>query len=131
MPWMKTPNRLSVTLPLPSRALNPNTRTHWAVKAKAVQVYRGEAKTVTRVAIREAGLDVPPWGDVEIMVRATFWFRVNRRRDRDNAQASLKSALDGIADAVGVDDVRFVMFPVSLLVDSDDPRVEIVLSPIT
>ena len=139
MPWIKTPtggakwdepDRLMVTLSLPPKTLSPNTRTHWAVKAKAVQLYRGEAKTLTRVAMREAGLDVPPGWTDEIMVRATFWFRVNRRRDRDNAQASLKSALDGIADTLRVDDSRFVIAPATLLVDATDPRVEVVLSPI-
>ena len=140
MPWIKTrsggarweePDALTVTLSLPVRALSPNARTHWAVKAKAVQAYRGEAKLLARVAISEAGLDVPPgWGD-EIMVRTTFWFRVNRRRDRDNAQASLTAALDGIAEAMGVDDSRFVMAPATLLVDADNPRVEVVLHPTT
>ena len=120
---------LTVTLSLPPKALSPNARTHWAPKAKAVAAYRGEAKLVARGAIREAGLDVPPgWGD-EIMVRATFWFRVNRRRDRDNAQASLKSALDGIAEALGIDDSRFVLASAELRVDRDRPRVEVVLAP--
>jgi len=140
MPWIKTrsggarwgePDTLTVTLSLPPKALSPNARAHWAAKAKAVQAYRGEAKLLARVAISEAGLDVPAgWGD-EIMVRATFWFRVERRRDRDNAQASLKSALDGIAEAMGVDDSRFIMAPATLLVDATDPRVEVVLHPTT
>ena len=122
-------SKLLVTISLPPKALTPNARPHWAAKAKAVQAYRGEAKLVARGAIREAGLDVPPgWGD-EIMVRATFWFRVNRRRDRDNAQASLKAALDGIAEALGVDDSRFVIAPATLLVDATGPRVEVVLHP--
>jgi len=33
----------------------------------------------------------------------------NRRRDADGVLASLKSALDGVADALGIDDHRFVI----------------------
>ena len=122
---------LTVTLSLPPKALTPNARSHWAAKAKAVQAYRGEAFLMAGRAV--AGVDKGGhwWALVgtEIMVRSTFWFRVNRRRDRDNAQASLKSALDGIAEALGVDDSRFVIAPATLLVDATGPRVEVVLHP--
>tara|TARA_R110002020_G_scaffold302595_2_gene517974 strand:- start:10372 stop:10755 length:384 start_codon:yes stop_codon:yes gene_type:complete len=121
---------LTVTLSLPPKALTPNSRPHWAAKARAVKAHRGEAFLMAGRAV--AGVDKGGqwWAmvDTEIMVRATFWFRVNRRRDRDNAQASLKSALDGIAEALGVDDSRFVMAPATLLVDADNPRAEVALS---
>jgi crossover junction endodeoxyribonuclease RusA len=56
-----------------------------------------------------------------------------RRRDWDNIVASLKSGLDGIADALGIDDSRFRlsidMLPevvkgwrVDVVVDIDGPR---------
>jgi crossover junction endodeoxyribonuclease RusA len=122
---------LTVTLSLPPKALSPNARTHWAAKAKAVAAYRGEAFLMARRAVAGVGKGGDWWAkvDTEIMVRSTFWFRVERRRDRDNAQASLKAALDGIAEALGVDDSRFVMAPATLLVDPDNPRVEVVLHP--
>lgn len=46
-------------------------------------------------------------GDAPIALHITFYPPDKRRRDRDNAQASLKHHLDGIADALGVDDYRF------------------------
>jgi len=122
---------LVVSISLPPKALSPNARSHWAAKAKAVHSYRGEAFLMARRAVAGVGKGGHWWSLVgtEVMVRATFWFRVERRRDRDNAQASLKSALDGIAEALGVDDSRFIMAPASLLVDPDNPRVEVVLHP--
>ncbi len=122
---------MTVTLSLPPKALTPNARPHWAAKARAVQAYRGEAFLMARRAVAGVGNGGQWWAKVgtEIMVRSTFWFRVNRRRDRDNAQASLKSALDGIAEAMGVDDSRFIMAPATLLVDATGPRVEVVLHP--
>jgi crossover junction endodeoxyribonuclease RusA len=56
-----------------------------------------------------------------------------RRRDWDNVVASLKSGLDGIADALGIDDARFRlsidMLPevvtggrIDVVVDADGPR---------
>jgi len=121
---------LAVTVSLPPKALSPNTRTHWAAKARAVKAHRGEAFLMAGRAV--AGVDKGGqwWAkvDTEILVRATFWFRVNRRRDRDNAQASLKAAMDGIAEALGVDDSRFVMAPARLDVDPRDPRVDITVS---
>jgi len=121
---------LTVTLSLPPKALSPNARSHWAAKARAVQAHRGEAFLMAGRAVAGVDKGGQRWALVgtEIMVRATFWFRVERRRDRDNAQASLKAALDGIAEALGVDDSRFIMAPATLLVDADNPRVEVVLS---
>ena len=122
---------MTVTLSLPPKALTPNARPHWAAKARAVQAYRGEAFLMARRAVAGVGKGGQWWAKVgtEIMVRSTFWFRVERRRDRDNAQASLKSALDGIAEAMGVDDSRFIMAAATLSVDATDPRVEVVLHP--
>ena len=90
---------MTVTLSLPPKALSPNSRPHWAAKAKA-------ANTTG-----------------EVLVRPSFFHRVNRRRDRDNALASLKAALDGVAEALGIDDSGFVVTPVRFFVDKSDVRV--------
>jgi crossover junction endodeoxyribonuclease RusA len=42
-----------------------------------------------------------------INVKLTFHPPTKGRRDRDNVQASMKHYLDGIAQALGVDDSRF------------------------
>jgi len=91
-----------VTLPWPDKRLSPNARQHWArlrlVKAQA----KNDAAWATR-AIRPGSLPDGP-----IPLKITFYPPDNRRRDRDNMQASLKAALDGVAQALGVDDYRFL-----------------------
>ena len=37
--------------------------------------------------------------------------KTNRNRDGDNLIASLKSGFDGIADATGINDARFIISP--------------------
>ena len=122
---------MKVTLTLPPRDLSPNRRTHWGARSRAVKAHRGEAFLMTRKAMSGVGKGGHWWAEAgsDILIRATFFYRVKRRRDRDNAQASLKAALDGIADALGVDDCRFMMTAVELMVDADSPRVEILVKP--
>lgn len=42
------------------------------------------------------------------MVELTFYPPCKRNRDRDNLLAAMKSGLDGLADAMNVNDRRFV-----------------------
>ena len=65
---------------------------------------------MTQREVRRLNLTVDD--DCELLIRPLFLYRVERRRDRDNAMASLKAALDGIAEALGVDDSRFIVGPV-------------------
>ena len=88
--------KLIVTLPLPSKALSPNGRAHWAKKARAVSDYRWWAKMACLSALREVG-ETSAW-DAAI-IEPHFYFRVAQRRDSDNLAACLKSACDGLADA--------------------------------
>lgn len=121
---------LLVTISLPPKALSPNARPHWAAKAKAAKAHRGESFLMTGQAIKGVDKGGQRWAKVgtEVMVRVTFWHRVARRRDRDNAQASLKAAFDGIAAALGVDDSQFWHAPLEMKVDRDKPRVEVELT---
>jgi crossover junction endodeoxyribonuclease RusA len=50
----------------------------------------------------------PTFKAKEINMTITFRPPNNRRRDRDNLIAAMKSGMDGIAEAWGVDDSRFV-----------------------
>ena len=120
---------MKVTLTLPPRDLSPNRRVHWGARSRAVKAHRGEAFLMTRQAMSGVDKGGHWWAKAgsDILIMPTFFYRVKRRRDRDNAQASLKAALDGIAEALGVDDSRFIMAPATLLVDATDPRVEVVL----
>lgn len=90
-----------IVLPWPDKKLSPNARCHWAQKAKAVKAARLAAGWATRAA------KVRVVGEGAIGVRITFYPPSKRRYDLDNLLASMKSALDGVADGFGVDDSRF------------------------
>ncbi len=94
-----------VTLPWPPRELSPNWRGHWAAKAKAVKSYR----LACYVLAKEAGLAFDGPGEVHLWI--TFNKPSRRRMDADNAVASIKSGIDGLADALKIDDSRFVLHP--------------------
>lgn len=95
----------AVVLPWPPAELNPNKRLHWAVKRKHVKAYRDACCLLAR----EAGLSVDWEGDVCLWVN--FYPPDRRRRDDDNLVAAFKAGRDGMADALGVDDKRFRVYP--------------------
>lgn len=90
-----------IILPWPAKELNPNARLHWSKKAKAAKVARQIAGWETVVSGHKIIWDGP------IHLKITFYPPDNRRRDMDNLIASMKSANDGIADALKVNDSRF------------------------
>jgi crossover junction endodeoxyribonuclease RusA len=93
---------LTVTLPWPPKALSPNARLHWAAKASAAKAYRGACRRLAG----EVGPWVPPPGKIALWLE---FVPPNRNsRDDDNLVASFKAGRDGLADALGVDDKRFV-----------------------
>jgi len=98
--------KIEVTLPWPPKQLSPNARVHWSVKSKAAKAYRRECHMLTL----EAGLR-----GVESQGRLHLWLDFyppdRRHRDDDNMIASFKSGRDGIADALGIDDKRFICHP--------------------
>jgi crossover junction endodeoxyribonuclease RusA len=89
-------------LPWPAPALSPNSRAHWSKAAKA----RAEAKRTAWALALEAGFPTHCKGPVSVSLR--FCPPDARRRDMDNAFASMKASLDGIAEAMCVDDRHFV-----------------------
>lgn len=116
---------MKITLPMPPKALSPNARVHWRTKAKATKAYRNAAKWT-------ASEDRPakPW--LQASAQATFYCKINRRRDGDNYLASLKSAFDGLRDAgVILDDSGITHLPVRFEVDKANPRVEIQIEEVT
>lgn len=91
-------------LPWPDRALHPNIRVHWSIKAKAAKA----ARQLGFVLAREAGWRGMQLPDGPLHVWIDGYAADRRRRDADGLLSSLKPALDGIADSLGVDDSRFV-----------------------
>lgn len=93
-----------IELPWPARSLSPNARAHWSGIARAKRTARNQAGWLSRAAYGDTfkGCD-------SVTVAITYCPPDNRRRDADNLVASLKAALDGVADGIGVDDSRFVL----------------------
>ena len=90
-----------IELPWPSPALSPNARGHWSKRAKAAKAYRLECFLIAKAA----GIKAP---ESKILWTVEFFPPSRRAYDDDNLLARMKSARDGIADALGVDDRRFV-----------------------
>lgn len=80
---------------LPYRELSPNSREHWAVKARAVKASREEIGWLAKIQ----------WHDDKPILRAriSYEFHVDdhRKRDLDNLLAMCKPWQDGLID-VGV-----------------------------
>lgn len=96
-----------VELPWPARELHPNARPHHMAKRRATKA----ARTAAHWAALSAHLSAPE-GDGSIHVTLTFCPPpIKRNRDLDGMAASMKAALDGIADAMKVNDRRFVPVP--------------------
>ena len=56
----------------------------------------------------------PALGDrVIVSITPTIYRPVSRRRDADNFWAGMKSALDGVAKAIDVNDSRFALMPIN------------------
>lgn len=102
---------LKVELSWPSKILQPNTKTHWAKKHRAGQIHKHEAYYAATHAYLEwfNRLRIEPYfmPDSPVDVHVVFYPPDNRRRDEDNMLASLKHQLDGIAEAIGVNDRWF------------------------
>ena len=91
----------TVILPWPPAALSPNARVHWATKSRAAKSYRLRC----HVYASNAKLVAP---EGRILLELEFCPPSNRRRDDDNLLAAFKSGRDGLADALRIDDSRFV-----------------------
>ena len=90
-----------IALPYPDKALWPNGRAHWAVKAREAKKLRADAAWATKAAsIRIGDSPIP----LHITVKPKRYGPVP---DADNIIAAAKHAIDGIADALGINDRHF------------------------
>lgn len=97
---------MRVTLSWPSRTLSPNGRAHHITKWRAKKAQEHEAWGATMAAASPDDRDALA-AHGALSVALTFHPKTANRVDADNAVASLKAALDGIARALGVDDSLF------------------------
>lgn len=97
---------VTVILPWPDRKLNPNYSKgrHWTSTTDQRKTARMAAHVLTSNALHLA--KTPDHvGDVALTI--VFMAPDKRHRDRDNLLSALKPSLDGIADAMGVNDSQF------------------------
>ncbi len=93
---------IHLELPWPPKELSPNARGHYLTKARVTKGYRETAYWLTF----GPHIDCLP-EDGPITLSFTFHPPDRRRRDLDTMLSSVKAGIDGIADALGVNDVRF------------------------
>ena len=95
---------LTITLPWPHKLLNPNARIHFAALARVKKASRTNAATRTIAANLPKPL---PFIGERLPIRITFCPPDKWGRDDDNMIAAFKSARDGIADWLGINDRCF------------------------
>lgn len=91
-----------ITLPFPPASLSGHAKGHWRAKAAITAKHREWARLATLAATLPP---LPDTGDIPISI--TF-YPPNRRGDRTNFPNRIKCLIDGIADALGINDSRFV-----------------------
>lgn len=89
-----------LTLPWPPSKLSPNQRLHFAVLAKEKAKYREACGWIAKTV-------KPDIGEGYIHLNIVFHPPQNRQYDMDNLLARMKSGLDGVCDAWGVNDKIF------------------------
>lgn len=85
----------------PPRTLHPNSRPHWAAKAKAVRSYREYAEVMAMAS----GVEID--GTKALHLHAIFYPPSKRHYDIDGLLSNIKAGIDGIADGLGINDYAF------------------------
>ena len=113
----------------PPAGLGVNAHKHWRVKHGPEQ----EGKQAAFLAARST-LARTPWQcpDMPVLVAVIHWEKRSRKKDADNALGAVKWLVDGICEAIGIDDRRFVT---SMAFQKIDPAkqgyVDIIIRPAT
>lgn len=97
---------LIIKLPFPDAALFPNRKNgkHWTATAGPKVAQKFEGYNLTKAAMKAAG---PQEWSEHIPLSLLYIMPDKRHRDMDNCLAASKALLDGMADALGVNDKRF------------------------
>lgn len=103
---MDGPRSLAVNIVWPAKILWPNGRGHWAVKAKAVKKARQWAQVAAREALQAQGWPTVVTQPIPIKLIVYAMYK-GPLPDRDGCISACKSALDGIADIIGINDRHF------------------------
>lgn len=100
-----------INLAFPDARLNPNRSkgAHWAATSALRKSARADAYCLTKQACQ--GVTFPMGMEVPLLI--VFVQPDRRHRDRDNLLAAAKPMLDGVADALGINDSQFEPVTVS------------------
>lgn len=96
---------MMVELPWPAAALSGHHDVHWRVLQPIKKKHREWAMKATLAGRNSLQIDLVGNGDIP--VSATF-YPPDKRTDRVNMPARLKPYWDGIADALAINDRRFL-----------------------
>lgn len=99
----------SIILPWPDKRLSPNARAHWAAKAQAAKVARRNGGFAAFLAGYRDSTFVGYEGKLHLWIDC--YAKTRNYPDADNCLSACKAYIDGIADALGVNDKRFVPHP--------------------
>ena len=109
----------TITLPFPPSSLSGHAKGHWRAKAAITKEWRRWA----HIAALDARVRAPAEGDIILKVR---FIPPDRRSDRTNFANRMKPIFDGLADALKVNDRRFL--PLYEHAEPEKPgRIEITL----
>ena len=94
---------MSIKLPFPPAGLFPNRASgkHWTSTFKIKQAYKEDCYLLTLASVRDFVIT----GDIRVTL--IYVMPDKRHRDVDNCLAASKAGLDGMADALKVDDKMF------------------------
>lgn len=90
-----------IRLPFPPASLSGHAKGHWRGKSGITASLRAQAFNAT---VDAGPFDLPEKGDIRIVFQ---FVPPDNRGDRVNYPNRLKPLIDGIADALGVNDKRF------------------------
>ena len=95
-----------IDLPWPPKELSPNARVHRMARARVARTYRQDCGWATVEAL--GGIHrCPRVTGKALELLAEFRMPDKRWRDADNLLAMIKPGIDGVCDAIGINDMAF------------------------
>jgi hypothetical protein len=98
-----------IVLPWPDKALSPNSRVHWGQKSKAVKAARSAGCAAAWCAGFFKGHFDGYDGKLHLWI--DYYPKTRNYPDADNCLSASKAYIDGIADALGINDRRVIVHP--------------------
>jgi crossover junction endodeoxyribonuclease RusA len=104
---------LTITLPWPDTVLWPNRRPFWATRARAADAAHEAARdaTITSAWDQGQGAETIDLKRAAIPITLIFHPPTRRAHDLDGALSACKGYLDGVAEAMGINDRVFEPTP--------------------